>query len=170
MITAPKSSSRSPTSILKVSARSAASSISFSRRFRALNFFSLSSFFFSALNSRNAELKTLVALRVELSTASVHWVKSFLDCSGLSAIQIILARLHQRSFEKKLDNDEDTQLECMRCVRGILNTEPGLKAVYGNGEIVLSIVHSLHAESEKLKTIASELLAGLCIVSPKGHA
>jgi len=157
---------------LKVSARSAASSISFSRRFRALNFFSFffSSFFFSALNSRNAELKTLVALRVELSTASVHWVKSFLDCSGLSAIQIILARLHQRSFEKKLDNDEDTQLECMRCVRGILNTEPGLKAVYGNGEIVLSIVHSLHAESEKLKTIASELLAGLCIVSPKGHA
>jgi len=119
---------------------------------------------------RNAELKTLVALRVELSTASIHWVRAFLESSGLSAIQIILTRVHQRGFDKKGDTDEDIQLECMRCVRGILNTEAGLKAVYGNGEIVLSIVHCLHVDMEKLKTISAELLAGLCIVSPKGHS
>lgn len=125
--------------------------------------------YIESLQKKSTQLKTLISLRVELNSAPVPWIQQFLDSQGLVAIQTVLQKIFERR-NHKLDQDEDVQLEGLRCIRGILNTEPGLRDVLASPPIVHNIAVCIAGTNVKLPLLAQELLAALCILSPRGHS
>jgi hypothetical protein len=67
------------------------------------------------------------------------------------------------------DLDTDAQLECVRCLRVLLNTEPGFEQVLGSRTLVAHIAYGTYTASNKLRTLVAEVLAALCVLSAEGH-
>lgn len=68
----------------------------------------------------------LQSLRVTLTTAKLSWIKDFIDCDGLAALENVLERYTtgtKRSISRNSDHDDRIQSECIRCLRVLLNTE-----------------------------------------------
>lgn len=68
----------------------------------------------------------LQSLRVTLTTAKLSWIKDFIDCDGLAALENVLERYTtgtKRAISRNSDHDDRIQSECIRCLRVLLNTE-----------------------------------------------
>jgi hypothetical protein len=68
--------------------------------------------------------KSLLSLRVHLSTAKLSWISAFLDLGGLDAIE---TQLYKYAFGLKSEGDSihACLLEAVKCLRAVLNTEVG---------------------------------------------
>ncbi|KAI3638636.1 hypothetical protein MIR68_003134 [Amoeboaphelidium protococcarum] len=128
----------------------------------------------SSINAKSL-LKLLVNLRVTLSTAKITWVRQFVENGkGLIAIGTVLDRANGLKVPTKLsrarsDVDEEIRVECMKCMRFLLNTEPGFTTVLTSQLIISKIAFCLHSTNDKLRTTVTEILAALCILSTEGH-
>ncbi|KAJ3004363.1 hypothetical protein NUW54_g4848 [Trametes sanguinea] len=118
-------------------------------------------------------VKHLISLRVHLSTANLAWIEEFVTTeSGMNVLSDLLARLVSKGGKrKKITEIEDTVLlETIKCLRALLNTEPGFREVLAHPTIIPHLAYSLHGSSAKLRTLTSEVLAAICVLSLKeGH-
>jgi diaphanous 1 len=137
-------------------------------------------------------VKHLISLRVHLSTAKLIWIEEFsVEEHGMDALATLLAGLVGKGGKrKKLTDVEGTVLlEIIKCLRVLLNTEVnkllilgrriwqltisfqlGFNQVLSSPTITTHIAYSLHTSSMRLRTLASELLAAICVLSvPQGH-
>lgn len=95
-------------------------------------------FYISQINSgkvvQTSLVKHLIALRVRLATAQLSWIKDFLDNSGIEALEGLLKRITTTSGgvgskrvttlkEDSSELDESMQIECIKCLRVLMNAE-----------------------------------------------
>ncbi|KAI9298202.1 FH2-domain-containing protein [Neoconidiobolus thromboides FSU 785] len=135
--------------------------------------------FLSSKNlSSNETFKLLQSLRIHLSTAAVTWVRSFLeDGTALLGIETLLMKYIEKNISivdqsnsiKIQDIDEDIHLECIRCLRVLLNTESGFHEVLKHPEIVKYLTFSINTQNDKIRKISTEVLAAICVLSKQGH-
>lgn len=72
--------------------------------------------------------KHLIALRVRLATAVLSWIQDFLQHDGLGALEKVLRTFTAKTSSSNTrdsvtEMDESIQIEAIRCLRIILNTE-----------------------------------------------
>jgi hypothetical protein len=115
--------------------------------------------------------KCLQSLRITLATVSVSWVRQFVEeGQALTSMEQILGKiLEKKATNKSNDHDEDIQLELIRCLRALLNTEPGFEEVLKSSSIIKYLTFSLNTNNHKLRNIVAEVLSAVCVLSPKGH-
>ncbi|KAL5527808.1 hypothetical protein ACEPAG_6609 [Sanghuangporus baumii] len=138
---------------------------------------SSTTYYAEGLRSRKANdiklVKHLISLRVHLSTAKVSWVDQFLgESNGMDALAGLLASLVGKGGKRRKlsDTEESVLYEVVKCLRVLLNTEPGFNQVLASATLITHVTYALHAESLKLKTLICELLAAICILSvTHGH-
>ncbi|KAL5507835.1 hypothetical protein ACEPAH_5453 [Sanghuangporus vaninii] len=138
---------------------------------------SSTAYYAEGLRSRRANdiklVKHLISLRVHLSTAKVSWVDQFLgESKGMDALAGLLASLVGKGGKgrKLSDTEESVLYEVVKCLRVLLNTEPGFNQVLASPTLITHVTYTLHTESIKLKTLTCELLAAICILSvTRGH-
>lgn len=110
---------------------------------------------------------------MHLSTAKLTWIQNFVGTSaGMEALGTLLSALLARiGKRKKLSETESmVMLEIIKCLRVLLNTEPGFGRVLQSASLVTHIAFTLHFASSKLRTLAAEVLAALCVLSVSdGH-
>ncbi|KAJ8462763.1 hypothetical protein ONZ45_g17814 [Pleurotus djamor] len=110
----------------------------------------------------------LISLRVHLSTTKVLWIEEFVSLEkGVSALGGVLATLVGKGGKQRALNDAENAvlMELTKCLRALLNTELGFSEVLSSPTIVTHIAYSLSIPSLKLRTLACELLAAICVVS-----
>lgn len=130
--------------------------------------------------------KHLISLRVHLSTAKLAWIEKFVlaEC-GMDALGRLLADLVGKGSKRPtLSESDNINLgEVLKCFRVLLNTEvtlrshscrgiltssaskPGFDCVLKTPEIITHITFGLHSGAYKVRSLAAELLAALCVLS-----
>ncbi|KIK96072.1 hypothetical protein PAXRUDRAFT_32637 [Paxillus rubicundulus Ve08.2h10] len=125
--------------------------------------------------ARNADsklVKRVISLRVHLSTAKLSWIESFIAQDGLTEIGNLLSSLVGKGERRKplTDSENSVLLEVIRSLRVLLNTESGFGAVLLSPTIITHIAYSIYGTSLKMRILAAELLAAICMVSfDEGH-
>lgn len=116
-------------------------------------------------------VKHLISLRVHLSTAMVAWVEDFIfNEHGLDAFAALLSKIVYVGGRPRAAGFESAALlEIIKCMRVLLNTGAGFKAVVNSPTIIPHIAFSLKHFPPRTRTLACELLAAICIVSSDGH-
>jgi hypothetical protein len=128
-------------------------------------------------------LKYLISLRVALSTAKISWIRDFvengksisclagvLDSVLVSKRDLYLARAQGVTSPTGAELDEDIKAECLKCLRILLNTEPGFVAVLTSQMIVSKIALCLHSANDRIRTTVAEILAAIIVLSgDHGH-
>ncbi|KAJ6583786.1 hypothetical protein B0H10DRAFT_2168123 [Mycena sp. CBHHK59/15] len=118
-------------------------------------------------------VKHLISLRVHLSTAQLLWIQEFVGGEhGLDVLGTLLASLVAKGGKRRTLTEVETTvlLEVIKCLRVLLNTEAGFTQVLASPTVITHIAYSLHASSPKLRTLASELMAAICVLSlTEGH-
>ncbi|EMD40584.1 hypothetical protein CERSUDRAFT_102967 [Gelatoporia subvermispora B] len=118
-------------------------------------------------------VKHLISLRVHLSTANLAWIEDFVsEQRGMDVLGRVLEGLVSKGGKrKKLNEVEETVLlESVKCFRVLLNTEPGFRYILSAPALTTNIAYSLHGSSIRLRTLSSEILAAICVLSPtEGH-
>lgn len=71
-----------------------------------------------------ALVRQLINLRVRLSTERIAWINDFIQLQGYSTLHYILKTTRERQYSgQQKDVDDTIRLECVRCLRALLNTE-----------------------------------------------
>ncbi|KAG6861568.1 hypothetical protein C0995_014864 [Termitomyces sp. Mi166 len=109
----------------------------------------------------NRLIKNLITLRVHLSTAKMTWIEDFIVSEqGLDALGALLVGLMGKGGKKR--GLTETEINTL--------TELGFNHVLRSPTIITHIAYSLHAPSYKLRTLVSEVLAAIALLSPNdGH-
>jgi len=119
--------------------------------------------------------KHLISLRVHLSTAKVAWIQQFVDdAQGMAELGNLLSSIISKAGRRKKLSETEAMvmLEIVKCLRVLLNTEPGYGRVLTSPTLITHIAFTLHYSSNasKLRTLAAEVLAALCVLSTTdGH-
>ncbi|KAL9973149.1 hypothetical protein ACROYT_G019566 [Oculina patagonica] len=74
---------------------------------------------------RIPSLKTYTSLITKLEKCSKKWLTEFLVLGGLTSLFEVLEKLGERGLEKF--SDAFLQLECVRCIKAVLNNVTGLE-------------------------------------------
>jgi hypothetical protein len=112
-------------------------------------------------------LDTIRKLRVVLSTAKLSWIKEFVeDAKGISVFEALLVRFIQK---KSQDLEQDVKLECIRCLRVLLNTPPGFSRLLESRGLVGVICNCLYSDNNKLRALVAEVLAAICVLHTDGY-
>ncbi|MBZ3888632.1 Inverted formin-2 [Sciurus carolinensis] len=107
-------------------------------------------------------------LRKRLESSDGGWMVQFLEQSGLDLLLEALARLSGRGVARIAD--ALLQLTCVSCVRAVMNSQQGIEYILSNQGYVRQLSQALDTSNVMVKKQVFELLAALCIYSPKGHA
>ncbi|XP_055448939.1 inverted formin-2 isoform X2 [Psammomys obesus] len=107
-------------------------------------------------------------LRKRLESSDGGWMVQFLEQSGLDLLLEALARLSGRGVARIAD--ALLQLTCISCVRAVMNSQQGIEYILSNQGYVRQLSQALDTSNVMVKKQVFELLAALCIYSPKGHA
>ncbi|CAG8664853.1 10030_t:CDS:2, partial [Ambispora gerdemannii] len=132
-------------------------------------------FYVEKLTQKNISPKSLsdhlLKLRVTLSTAKLSWIKVFFELKGLVALETVLEKItiNARKSAKHSDHDDLIQLECIRCLRVLMNTEPGFDKVLKSTSLISNIVFCLNTRNNRLRAQVADILAALCVLSLEGH-
>jgi len=89
---------------------------------------------------RIPSLKTYTSLIRKLEGCSKlkRWLAEFLELGGLSTLFEVLQKLSERSVARF--SDAFLQLECVRCIKAVLNNETGLEFVTNNPSLTNQLV------------------------------
>ncbi|KAL4076318.1 armadillo-type protein [Scleroderma citrinum] len=115
----------------------------------------------------------LISLRVHLSTAKLEWIESFLAEDGMVAITELLSSLTAKAGKQRVltDGEGSVLLELIRCLRVLLNTQPGFNSALITPVVTSHLVYFIfHGAPLRSRILAAELLAALCMLSlDEGH-
>ena len=76
---------------------------------------------------RIPSLRTYTSLIAKLETCSQKWLTEFLVLGGLASLFEVLEKLSERGLAKF--SDAFLQLECVRCIKAVMNNVTGLKFI-----------------------------------------
>lgn len=114
----------------------------------------------------NRLLNEVVTLRVHLGTARASWLTIFISHNGLGTLRIIL----EKNPVDSCDLTNALWYECLKCFRILLNSQIGFEAIIADDSIIAEICKVSHRGQFNVKTMAFDLLAGICTASPtSGH-
>lgn len=82
-------------------------------------------------------------LRTKLREASAVWVQSFLEHGGLDSLFLALENLGKRQNTSSVVN-AFLQLECMFCIRSVMNTITGMDFILKNKELSHLLTQGFH--------------------------
>ncbi|XP_078720213.1 inverted formin-2-like [Lampetra fluviatilis] len=112
--------------------------------------------------------RNYAGLRHRLAECDGAWVTAFLELRGLDLLLEALERFSRCGRALRL-TDVCAQLECVGCVRAVLNSRRGLDYLVCGGERVRTLVQAMDTGSELVKRQVMELLSALCVYSSEGH-
>ncbi|KAI6166225.1 armadillo-type protein [Pisolithus thermaeus] len=113
-------------------------------------------------------VNSLISLRVHLSTARLEWIENFITEEGINVIGGLLSSLTGKGSARRVLTDTEGMvlLELIRCLRVLLNTQPGFDSILLSSTIVYHLVYFIfHGTPLKSCTLAAEILAAMCMVS-----
>ncbi|XP_076038925.1 inverted formin-2-like [Oratosquilla oratoria] len=103
-----------------------------------------------------------------MEKAPKEWLEEFLDLDGLGVLFESLERLSDRGFSSIAD--ALLQLECVRCVKAVMNSTTGLEYLVREHSYTRKLAKALDSKNLLVKKQVFELLSALCLYSEKGHA
>ncbi|GAO49290.1 FH2-domain-containing protein [Saitoella complicata NRRL Y-17804] len=135
--------------------------------------------FVGRMEQRNASAaslsKDMISLRVLLSTASLPWLREFLEVHpGLKALEGVLerstAKRKSTTATPEVEDLEVVQLEVVKCLRVIMNVENGFKQVIEKPTLITALTECFVTPNPKLHALVGDVLAAICVMSyPAGH-
>ena len=87
---------------------------------------------------RIPSLKTYASLMRKLEGCSKKWLKEFLELGGLTSLFEVLEKLSERGLAKF--SDAFLQLECVRCIKAVLNNVTGLEFMSNDPSLTNQLV------------------------------
>lgn len=74
---------------------------------------------------RIPSLKNYSCLKIKLERCNEKWITGFLTLGGMTALFEVLEKLGERELVRF--TDAFVQLECVRCIKAVLNRQTGLE-------------------------------------------
>ena len=87
---------------------------------------------------RIPSLKTYANLIRKLESCSKKWLTEFLELGGLTSLFEVLEKLSERGLAKF--SDAFLQLECVRCIKTVMNNVTGLEFMSNNPSLANQLV------------------------------
>ncbi|XP_069674281.1 inverted formin-2-like isoform X2 [Periplaneta americana] len=103
-----------------------------------------------------------------LEKASKEWLLEFLERDGLGVLLESLNRLGDRRVHSVAD--ALTQLQCITCLRAVMNFRPGLQYVVEHHEYTRQLARILSSSNPTVKLQVYELLCAVSLASLRGHS
>ncbi|XP_070197131.1 inverted formin-2-like isoform X2 [Littorina saxatilis] len=113
-------------------------------------------------------VQTFAALKRKLKGSGKEWMQGFLDHEGLEALLDCVDSLGSRRVTQL--SDALLLLECVSCVKGVLNSKLGLELLVQRPDYVCRLVKALDTTNVMVKKQVIELLSALCVYSAEGHS
>ncbi|KAJ9577726.1 hypothetical protein L9F63_005719 [Diploptera punctata] len=107
------------------------------------------------------------AIVKRLEKADQDWLMEFLEKDGLGVLLECLNLLGTRPGHSMADTL--MQVQCIACLRAVMNFEAGLYYVVGHHEYTRQLAHNLLSHNPTLKLQVYELLCAVSLASPRGH-
>ncbi|XP_076352422.1 uncharacterized protein LOC143247809 [Tachypleus tridentatus] len=111
--------------------------------------------------------KVYSSLRRRLEHADRQWIEVFLQSDGLALLLDSLHRLCERGYSGFLE--AYTQLECVKCVRAVMDSRIGLDYIVENKEYTQKLATALDTNNVTVKKQVFELLSALCVYNVEGY-
>lgn len=94
---------------------------------------------------KTPSLKNFSGIRPRIENASKKWLSEFLNLGGFDCL---LDGLTSRSSENGLKfTDALEQIECVRCIKAVMNSSVGLEVMTSSNELTRSLVKGKRVES-----------------------
>ncbi|XP_068701516.1 inverted formin-2-like isoform X1 [Montipora foliosa] len=116
---------------------------------------------------RTSRLQNFSGLKTKLQTSSNQWISEFLIQGGLEVLFQSLERLTMSG--KMAFLEAFMQLECVNCIKAVMNSKQGLDSLVQNKSLVRSLAKALDTNNTMIKKQVFELLSALCLYSSQGH-
>ncbi|XP_033743492.1 inverted formin-2-like [Pecten maximus] len=107
------------------------------------------------------------ALRMRLESSSEVWLQEFLDLDGLQSLLTSLCQMTGRGFTSF--SDAIFQLDCISCIRNILNTHVGLDFMIKNDGYTSKLALALNISNTLPKKQIFEMMSAICVYSNLGY-
>uniref|UniRef100_T1IRH5 FH2 domain-containing protein n=1 Tax=Strigamia maritima TaxID=126957 RepID=T1IRH5_STRMM len=116
---------------------------------------------------RSGSTRTFAQLRRRLQTASCDWIVHFLRVDGLG---VLLDSLHVLCSQSRASLCTIcTQLECVLCVKRVMESKIGLDYIVDNKEYTQKLAAALDTNNVSVKKQVFELLSALCMYNAEGY-
>ncbi|RXG70353.1 Inverted formin-2 [Armadillidium vulgare] len=100
--------------------------------------------------------------------ADEDWLDDFLNLDGLG---ILFESLSRQSKQRTTSiSDVLLQLECVTCIKAVMNSEIGLGHITRDNSYTRKLAEALKNNSMMVRQQVFELLSALCMYSERGHA
>ncbi|XP_035681246.1 inverted formin-2-like isoform X1 [Branchiostoma floridae] len=116
---------------------------------------------------RCPSVKTYSALKKKLASCDSEWMLGFLEEDGLGILFESLEKLSQKGFASFAD--AFVQLECVGCVKAVMNSKTGLDFIVQRRECSRKLATALDTTNTMVKKQVFELLSALCVYSADGY-
>ncbi|XP_022236509.1 inverted formin-2-like, partial [Limulus polyphemus] len=118
---------------------------------------------------RMPSVQNYAGMKKLLSRCDRHWMLEFLELDGLDVLFESLERLSERCGNGARFEDALLQLECVGCVRTVMNSRPGLDYIVEHSEHTRKLARALNTKNTLVKKQVFELLSAVCVYAEKGH-
>ncbi|XP_077865391.1 inverted formin-2-like [Saccoglossus kowalevskii] len=109
------------------------------------------------------------ALKRRLQLGSAEWIQEFLEVDGIGVLLESFRQICEKGDVKKRLPDTYLQLECIWCIKAVMNSEAGIDFIIDNADCVQKLATGLDTEDVKVKKPIFELLSAMCIYSADGY-
>ncbi|KAL4230753.1 hypothetical protein ACF0H5_011128 [Mactra antiquata] len=116
---------------------------------------------------QNPNLHFLTALNKKLKQNIKEWNSEFLELNGSEALLDLIDTLGIKRVTQL--SDALLILECVQCVKTIMNSKMGLAYLVEHGDYLKRLVNALDTNNVMVKKQVFELLSALCVYSSDGY-
>ncbi|XP_069129228.1 inverted formin-2-like [Argopecten irradians] len=107
------------------------------------------------------------ALRMRLESSTETWLQEFLELDGLQSLLTSLCQMTGRGFTSF--SDAIFQLDCIACIRNILNTHTGLDFMIKNENYTSKLALALNISNTLPKKQIFEMMSAICVYNNLGY-
>ncbi|XP_071086778.1 inverted formin-2-like isoform X2 [Haliotis cracherodii] len=112
-------------------------------------------------------VNTFGALKKKVKSSGKEWMQGFLDAKGLDALLDCVDTLGSKRVTQL--SDALLLLECVACIKVVMNSKLGLECLVQHPDYVNRLVKALDTTNAMVKKQVFELLSALCVYSPEGY-
>lgn len=85
-------------------------------------------------------LRNFSGLKTKLQTSSAKWIAEFLSEGGMEVLFQALERLSRGGAGRMAFVEAFMQLECVNCIKAVMNSKQGLDSMVQNSDLVRNLV------------------------------
>ncbi|XP_061183577.1 inverted formin-2-like isoform X2 [Saccostrea echinata] len=119
------------------------------------------------LSNSSPSVKMFYALRLRLENTTEAWLREYLERDGLDIMLNSLCEMTGRGFTSF--SDAILQLDCVSCIRAILNTNVGLDFMVRHEYYTAKLILALNMNNTHPKKQVYEILSALCSYNKMGY-